>query len=260
LQGPSSRQVLEEVTQESWSGFRFCRLKRMKIGGVSVMVARQGFTGELGYELWVKREDALSLWDAVYEAGQKHGILPAGEYALDVARLEAGLTLATADYTNAGPDGRSAHVPADRTNLASPFELGLGKYVDLSKGDFIGREALQQEQKNGGPSHALVGIEIDWRRVQALYEARQLPPEVSPRVRWDALAIVENNRKIGRATSASWSATLGKMIGFACIERLRAKPGERLTIAWADWGGRPMGTASATVVPYPFIPMKRAGS
>ena len=258
LQGPQSRQVLEQASGMEWSGLEFSHIRTASINGVAVNVARQGFTGELGYELWVERTCGTMLWDAIAAAGAELGIQPAGEYAIDIARVEPGLILISADYAGAGTDERSAHVVVDVDNRATPFELGLGHFVDFEQpADFIGREALSK-LKQEGASREIVGIEPDWRAITDLFVARGMAPLVSPRVRWDALPVVDGQRKIGRATSITWSPTLEKMIGFACVENAFAARGGTLTIQWADDWGRPLGNVPAAVVEYPFIEMKRS--
>lgn len=174
--------------------------------------------------------------------------------------MEAGLTLASADYTNAGPDGRSAHVKVSEGETSSPTEVGLGYLVHLDKGDFIGRDALMQEKENGGPERKLVGLEIAWTDIVGLYAKLGKPPEIAPRVRWDAMPITANGRTIGRASSVTWSPTLEKLIAFACLEKDYAEMGTKLNIGWSDQWFREIGTAGATVRGLPFIDVKRASA
>jgi len=243
---------------ENRDGFQFCRIRSATIGGVEVFVARQGFTGELGYEIWVKREDGLELWDAIFAAGAAYDIQPAGEYALDVARMEAGLTLASADYTNPGPDGRSAHVVVNPNEVSTPYEVGLGYLVHLDKGDFIGREALLVEMEQGGATRSLVGLEICWQDILEHYAANGKPPEVAPRVRWDAMPITVAGKLVGRASSVTWSPTLQKLVAFACLDKSLTELGTKISIDWSDQWFRPVGRVGAEVIGLPFIDMKRA--
>ncbi len=257
LQGPHSRSVLARATGEDWSSFPFCRIRHVKLGGAQVFVARQGFTGELGYEIWVKRPDGNSVWDAIWEAGQAYGVKPAGEYALDVARMEAGLTLASSDYTNPGPDGRSAHVVVRPEETSSPFEVGLGGLVHLDKGDFIGRTALAAEKKLGS-RRKFVGLELEWHDIVDHYGAKKLPPEIAPRVRWDAMQALSSGRPVGRATSTTWSPTLGKLVAFGCLDNEVTKPGTEVVINWCDQWLKPVGPVRAKVVSLPFVEVSRA--
>ena len=257
LQGPRSHAVLTDATVEDWSDLAFCRMRHTTIGGAEVFVARQGFTGELGYEIWVRRPYGNAVWDAVWEAGRKHGVKPAGEYALDVARMEAGLTLASSDYTNPGPDGRSAHVVVREDETTSPFEVGLGALVHLDKGDFIGREALRAE-KEAGSRRKFVGLELDWRNIVDWYAKACRPPEIAPRVRWDAMTARVGDRIVGRATSATWSPTLSKLIAFGCLDIDATAMGTEVVVDWTDQWFAPIGTVHATVVRLPFVELKRA--
>src|SRR5687767_11538066 len=130
LQGPASRAILERLGEVP--PLRYFRLADITLRGIPVTLTRTGYTGDLGFEIWVSNENALALWDALIEAGADYGITPAGMLALDVARIEAGLMLIDVDY-----------VPARKALLASqtssPYELDLGWCVDLGKEAFVGR-------------------------------------------------------------------------------------------------------------------------
>ena len=258
LQGPLSRDILGEASGGAdWSGLRFSRLRTARIGGAEVEVLRTGFTGELGYEIWTPADRGAAVWNAVAEAGAGHGLIPAGEYAVEVARIEAGLILIGADYNPAGHERRVAHYDELDEGLSSPFELGLGRLVDLDKGDFIGREALAEEARAGGPGRRLVGVEIDWEGALDALVSSGLPPDASPRVRKDALRIEADRRTVGRATSVTWSPTLSRMIGFGVVERAHAAPGSRITVIWPVGGGA--SEVSAEVVGLPFSKHRRSG-
>src|SRR4029453_18142997 len=120
-----------------------------------------GYTGDLGYELWVAAEHAVELWELVMTAGAAFGIRPAGMLALDVVRLEAGLILLEVDYTSA------RHAMNPEQNY-SPGEIGLGRLVSFDKADFVGRLALEREARNGGPARRLVGLQLDWGDIEGL--------------------------------------------------------------------------------------------
>src|SRR6185503_17613785 len=143
LQGPLSRDVLEAATGESFADLRYFRRRASKIGKVAVDVSRTGYTGDLGYELWIPTDGAVKVWDELIKAGAAYGIRPAGMLALDVVRLEAGLILIEVDYTSA------RHALNPEQNY-SPFEIGLGRLISFEKGDFVGRLALEREQRAGG--------------------------------------------------------------------------------------------------------------
>ena len=176
LQGPLSRDVLEAATGESFADLRYFRRRgATDRPDVAIDVSRTGYTGDLGYELWIPRSSAVAVWDALMAAGAAYGIRPAGMLALDVVRLEAGLILLEVDYTS------SRHAMNPEQNY-SPFEIGLGRLVSFDKGDFVGRLALEREAKAGGPPRRLVGLQLDWYDIEGLYDAQGLPPAISPSV------------------------------------------------------------------------------
>ena len=258
LQGPRSRAVLESVTGESWADLKFSRFRPCVIDGARVNVARQGFTGELGFELWVDRPDGPRVWEAVAEAGAPFGIQPAGEYAIDIARVEAGLILISADYTGAGPDSPSADTPPNPSDFVTPYELGMGHCVKLDKpADFVGRAALAAEHSRG-PARRIVGLEFDVEGIVALFMDAGEAPNVSPRVRWDHLPLCSGGEAAGRASSVTWSPSTSRLIGFGLVPAALAGAGTELTVQWADFWGRPLGPATAQVCEYPFIDLSRS--
>ena len=175
LQGPFSRAVLEAATGESFEDLRYFRRRATTIAGVGVDVSRTGYTGDLGYELWIPAESAPDVWDALFAAGKAYAIRPAGIVALDVTRLEAGLVMLEVDYTSA------RHAMNPEQNY-SPFEIGLGALVSFDKGDYVGRRALAAEVAAGGPARRLVGLQLDWYDIEGLFAAQGLPPAISPDV------------------------------------------------------------------------------
>jgi len=252
LQGPLSRAVLEAVTRQSWSDVGYYRRRAGKVGRISLDVSRTGYTGDLGYELWVDAGKAVALWDRLMAGGRDVGIGPAGMMALDMVRLEAGLILIEVDYTSA----TAALIP---TQSYSPYEIGLGRLVNLDKGaEFVGRQALLAESDEGGPARRLVGLEVDYEGIEGLYQAQGLPIEVS-RATWRAhVPVYAGGRQVGRATSGTWSPTLKKHIALASVEAAYEPAGSRLQLEWTVEGRR--GRVGATVVPLPFFdpPRKRA--
>lgn len=256
LQGPRSLDVLNAATGEDWSDLRFSRLRRGEIGGVPVDVLRQGFTGELGYELWVGADDAVAMWDGLIAAGEPFDILPCGEFAVDIARVEAGLILVWSDYTGAGPDPTVAHFPQAQDREVSPFEIGLGHFVDFEKGDFVGKQALVDEQEAGGPPRRLVGLDLNLDEIVAARRATGLPPSLGHKVIKDTLTVSANGDVVGRATSLTWSPAAKTVVGFGVVATEVTEPGTQLSVEWAVGGSS--GSVSATVVRLPFLPRKRA--
>jgi glycine cleavage system T protein (aminomethyltransferase) len=251
LQGKLARDVLEAATRQDWADVRYFRGRRTEIGGVDLHVTRTGYTGDLGYELWADADAALEVWDALFEAGERFGIRPAGIRALDVARVEAGLILIEADYI-------SARHAMNEEQEYSPFELGLGRLVDFGGADFVGRRALQAEVASGGPDRRLVGLDIDWAGIEALFAKHDLPPEVSPLVDRSSTPITKNGGQVGKATSTTWGPTVKKMVAIASVDKGLEKPGSRVSVDWTVEGER--GKVGATVVELPFLdlPRKRA--
>jgi len=248
LQGPLSRAVLEAATGESFADLRYFRRRASRVGRVAVDVSRTGYTGDLGYELWIPTKGAVSVWDAVMKAGEAFGIRPAGMVALDVARLEAGLILLEVDYTSA----RHAMNPDQHY---SPFEIGLGRLITFDKGDFVGRLALEREARRGGPARRLVGLQLDWYDIEGLYDAQGLAPAISPTVDRSPVPVFAGTRQVGRATSRGWSPILKQAIALASVPPQHEAPGSRLSVEWTVEGRR--GRVGATVVELPFLDLAR---
>ncbi len=244
LQGPTSGRLLHAVAQANITNLRYFRVTHGKIAGVPVDISRTGYTGDLGYEIWMPWRDALKVWDALMSMGKIFDIHPAGMIALDIARIEAGLILIEVDYVSS----KKALIDSQKY---SPAEIGLGKLVDLKKETFVGRDALVEEARRGGPARALVGIEIDWNEVEALYDRIGMAPQVPGMASRAAVPVYRGGRQIGKATSTTWSPTLKKMIALACINREHSKPGTVLHVEMTVEAVR--HTVGAKVVPLPFF-------
>ncbi len=258
LQGPCSTEVLGEATGQDWSDLQFSRIRTTEIAGHRVTVIRQGFTGEIGFELWVDSPDGHDVWEAVAAAGASAGIQQAGEYAIDVARVEAGLILVSAEYTGATMEAPSADVAPNPVDHVTPYELGLAHCVKLDKAaNFIGQEALAAENIRG-PSRRLVGLEIDVEHIVQLSLNDGRLPDMSPRVRWDHMPLRCDGNQVGRASSITWSPTISRLIGFALIQTNLAEPGIELTVDWADYWGRELGSVPAVTCSLPFVELSRA--
>jgi aminomethyltransferase len=251
LQGPFSRDVLEAATGAYFGDLRYFRRRAATIAGVPVDISRTGYTGDLGYELWIPAEHAPAVWDALFEVGGAWAIRPAGMVALDVTRLEAGLVLLEVDYTSA----RHAMNPDQHY---SPFEIGLGKLVSFDKTDYVGRRALQAEQAAGGPSRRLVGLILDWYDIERLYDDQGLPPAISPTVDRSPVPVFDGGRQVGKATSHGWSPILKQAIALASVPPRYERVGTTLQVEWTVEGRR--GRVGARVVELPFLdlPRKRA--
>ncbi|MDP9341912.1 MAG: aminomethyltransferase family protein [Actinomycetota bacterium] len=252
LQGPLSRAVLEAAAGESFADLRYFRGRPATLGGVELYVTRTGYTGDLGYELWIEAQDAVRAWDHLMEVGGAFGLRPAGLNALDLVRLEAGLILLEVDYTSS----RHAVIPEQ---AYSPFEIGLGRLVDFEKpAPFVGRLALEQERDAGGAPRRLVGLEIDWTGVERLYQDQGLFPVFEGAAWRTHVPVFSGSRQVGRATSGTWSPILKKNIALAQIEAERAEPGTRLEIEWTVEARRGRAAAIVTALPFFDPPRKRA--
>jgi len=252
LQGPLSRSVLEAATGEDFADLRYFRRRpaafRVGRSRVAVDISRTGYTGDLGYELWIPAQHAGAVWDALMAAGQAYGIRPVGMLALDVVRLEAGLILLEVDYTSA----RHALNPDQHY---SPFEIGLGRLVTFDAAEYIGMRALLGEQERGGPDRRLVGLVLDWYAIEALYDEQGLPPAISPSVDRSPVPVHAGGRQVGKATSRGWSPILKQAIALASVPVPYERPGSKLEVEWTVEGRR--GRVPATVVVLPFLDLER---
>jgi len=221
LQGPTSGRLLNSLVSDAdIANLKYFRVTKGTIAGVSVEISRTGYTGDLGYEIWVSSDKGLQVWDELMTAGRVFDIHPTGMLALDVARIEAGLLLIDVDFNSS----KKALIDEQKY---SPFELGLGRLVHLDKNRFIGQSALQAEQKRGH-AREIVGLEIDWPAVEGLYENVGLPPAVSAIASRVAVPVFKDGAQVGKATSSTWSPTLKKMIALATINRQYTRAGTKL--------------------------------
>jgi aminomethyltransferase len=247
LQGPRSRAVLEAATGTDWSDVGYFRRRAATVGGIDIDVTRTGYTGDLGYELWVDAAQAAALWDALLAAGEDHGLRPCGIRAMDVARVEAGLVLIEVDYTSA----RTALTPEHEY---TPDEIGLGRLVNFEKGDFVGRRALEHERAAAVPRRRLAGIELDWEGIEAAFARHGLAPAVEATVNREATPILYAGGQVGRATSTCWSPTLKKLIALASLGP-GVRAGAPLEMEWTVEGER--GRVAAREVDLPFLDLER---
>ena len=257
IQGPLSPRVMDALTGELWEEMPFSHARTTTVAGADLLAARQGFTGEVGYELWVPADAGVDVWDAVAKAGEAFGIRPVGELAIDVARVEAGMLIVGADYTGAGPDRPGSVIELNAEHEASPAELGLGGFVELDKGDLVGKEALAAEAAAEVPRLRLVGLELDRQAVVRLYAAEGLPPMLPSRVWWYPVPASLGGRPVGHATSVTWAPTVGKIVGFGHLERSQTTPGTEVAIRWTLNGAD--GEVPARVVELPFLELRRGG-
>jgi aminomethyltransferase len=240
VQGPTSFSILSKLSIDGLESLKPFGLLHADFRGAELMVSRTGFTGDLGYELWIGKEHALELWDALFEAGRLHGIRAIGTEALDLARIEAGFLTAGVDF-----------LPAETTvrpgRSRSPFELGLDWLVDFKKPNFNGRRALAEEKRRGSR----------WQLAKLDIEGNK-PAHHSYVYR----VVRGRRRKVGFVTSACWSPVCKKNIAIATVEAPHGNPGNELLVEIyyqreMHWS-RVMAKAIVTDKPFWDPPRRRA--
>ena len=250
LQGPASGRLMKAVSDADIANLKYFRKTSGKIAGVPVDISRTGYTGDLGYEIWVPLNDAanaLKVWDELMEKGKQFDIHAAGMLALDVARVEAGLLLIEVDYISS----KKALIPPQKY---SPYELGFGKMVHLEKENFIGKRALVEDNKHG-VARQLVGLEVDWVEVEEQFDKFGLSPAAPSQASRVAVPVYSSDRQVGKATTTSFSPLLKKLIALASVSAEYSKPGTTLQMELTIEAQRKKTTA--TVVPLPFFSPKR---
>ena len=230
LQGPTTGRLLRAVAEADISALKYFRMTSGNIAGVPVDISRTGYTGDLGYEIWMPRDQATRVWDALMEA-----------------MIEAGLLLIDVDF-----NGCKKAIIESQTY--SPYEMGLTRLVQLEKGRFIGQTALREEHRRG-PAREIVGLELDWTELECLYEKIGLAPQIPATASRVAVPIYLEGRQVGKATSTTWSPTLKKLIALATVDAPHNKPGTQLRMEVTVEAVR--GDVAANVIKLPFFNPKR---
>jgi len=243
LQGPTSGRLLRAVAEADVENLKYFKVTSGKIAGVPVDISRTGYTGDLGYEIWMPWKDAVRIWDALMEKGKAFDIHAAGMLALDVSRVEAGLLLIDVDFHGS----KKALIPSQKY---SPLEMGLSRLVSLDKGRFVGQDALREESKRG-PSREIVGLELDWDAIESIYEKLSLAPQIPAAASRVSVPVYDGGAWVGKATSTTWSPTLKKMIALATIQAGHNSPGTRLDMEYTVEAVR--HRVPAVVVKTPFF-------
>ena len=250
LQGPTSARVLRAAARVDIEKLKYFRVTSGTINGVKVDVSRTGYTGDLGYEIWMPARDAVRVWDALMEAGRPYDIKPAGMLALDVARVEAGLLLIDVDF-------HSSKKALIATQKYTPYEMGLGRLVSLDKERFVGQRALREEHRRGH-ARQVVGLEVEWSEVESIYDRFGLPPTVGATASRVAVPIYRGGRQIGKATTTTWSPVLKKMIGLGTVDRHHYADGTKVQIEMTVEAVRYKVTATVVKTPFFNPPRKMA--
>ena len=250
LQGPNSRYILNALANATLNDLKFFWMMDTKFGDIPVSISRTGYTGDLGYEIWMNQNDALLVWDMLIEKGKPYGITPTGLQALDISRIEAGLILLDVDYIS------SRHALIE-SRKSSPFELGLGWSVKMKKDNFIGKRALEKELRNG-PEWKFVGIEIEWNELEKHYRKVGLAPGL-PSTAWrTSTPLYSGSEQVGYATSGVWSPILKRYIALAHIKNGYSKEGTVLNFELKVEHFRKL--TPAKVVKTPFFDPERKRS
>ena len=248
LQGPTSGGLLKTIAEADIENLKYFRKTSGKIAGVSVDISRTGYTGDLGYEIWIPWQDAVKVWDALMDGGRRFDIHPTGMLALDVARIEAGLILADVDYVSS----KKALIAMQKY---TPYEIGLGKLIHLEKENFIGKRALLNEKKRG-PERVLVGLEIDWNEMEELFDDVGLPPQTPATASRVHVPVYRGREQVGKATSTTWSPLLKQLVALASVGPQQAKPGTKLQIELTVEAVRHRATATIRQLPF-FNPPRK---
>ncbi|HVQ16474.1 MAG TPA: aminomethyltransferase family protein [Vicinamibacterales bacterium] len=251
LQGPTSAKLLRTVADADIDNLKYFRVISGTIAGVTVDISRTGYTGDLGYEIWMPASAAVPVWDAVMQSGKPFDVKPTGMLALDVARIEAGLLLIDVDFFSS----KKAMIASQ---TYSPFEMGLGRLVNLDKGRFIGQRALREE-KDRGHARQVVGLEIEWTEVERIYERLGLPPAVGATASRVAVPIYFGDRQVGKATSTTWSPVLKRMIALATVDRPHYAEGTVLQMEITVEAVRHQVTAKVVATPF-FNPRRKVST
>jgi aminomethyltransferase len=221
VQGPRSRDLLARLVPGA-ATIPYFGLTRGTIAGTEVTVSRTGYSGDLGYEIWIPSGDALAVWDALWASIEGHGVLPFGLTALYMLRIEAGLLLLDVDFSSS----RFAWTDEDRS---TPFELGLGwMFRDLAADDraFIGRRALERELADGTSRWRFTGVVLDWQDYDRIYNAAGLiPPKDHTPIQEELFVYDDDIRQVGYASSSMYSPMLQRHIALARVRPELARPG-----------------------------------
>ena len=248
LQGPNSRDILNAVSSDSLDSLKFFWMMDTMFNNIPVSISRTGYTGDLGYEIWMDPTDALFIWDLLLEKGNPYGITPTGLHALDIARIEAGLILLDVDYIS------SRHAIVE-SRKSSPYELGLGWAVKMKKKYFIGKQALEREVTRG-PEWEFVGIEIQWTELENHYRNVGLAPGL-PSTAWrTSTPLYYNHEQVGYATSGAWSPILKRYIALAHVKSAFAVEGTELQFELKVEHFRKLTTAKVVKTPF-FDPERK---
>ncbi|RPI21435.1 MAG: aminomethyl transferase family protein [Actinobacteria bacterium] len=254
VQGPYAGRIMSTLAPEA-EQLPYFGLTNAKIAGSPVVISRTGYTGDLGFEVWIEREHAIEVWDAIWEACAGLGVLPFGQIALLMTRIEAGLLLIGADF-------HSARYAWNDDQRDSPIELGYGwMFCDLAGDDraFIGRRAIERELAGAASRWRLVGIEVDWQAWDRLYNSRHLvPPKDHVPEQGGMMLYDDEAKRAGYASSFMYSPLLQRHIGISKVRPELAEPGTRVQLEVTIDHRYDLVDAAVTRLPFYNPPRKTA--
>lgn len=232
VQGPRARAICDAVTDIDLTKMRFFRVQEGQVGGVPGWVSRTGYTGDLGYELWVAADKGPALWDALMDAGAPHGLEPCGLDALDVARIEAGFVLQGVDYV-------SARFAPSEWHKLSPVEAGLGFTVDTEREvELLGMARIRRHLE-GDRRWTFVRLLYDIPAIEALHDRIGLPPHFAPQACRETVPLfAPGGKQVGRVTSSTWSPTTKGQLALGSVQKGFGEPGAKLQVEYTVRGER----------------------
>ena len=226
VQGPRAHAILSQLAPEI-SALGYFDHTPAKLGNVPVTISRTGFTGDLGYEVFCESDDANEVWDTIFEAGAPHGLIPFGQIALLMARIEAGLLLIHADFD-------TSRLAENDEHRSTPLELGLQwmlKGIDDDSRPFIGRKAILRERADGTSRWKMMGLMVDPVDYHVKYtDAGMVPPKDHTPVQEDMMVYDDDVQRVGYATSSMYSPMLQRHIALARIKPELAKVGQKVNL------------------------------
>lgn len=252
LQGPRSRQILRQALGSSGRSkpLPYFGAQPFSTPELEGWITRTGYTGDLGYEVWVESDQAIALWDRLTDSGSRHDLQPVGLDALDVCRIEAGYLLHGIDYY-------SAHEEHRQQQLSTPFELGWTWMVHLDREPFVGREALRALATS--PRLNLVGLVLDFAAITDLYADYDRPPHLPASASRDPLPVfTRSGRQVGQVTSSCWSPALKRPLALASVEPSFASVGSLLEVEHTVDYDRRRVPAVVGTMPFYDPPWRRA--
>jgi glycine cleavage system aminomethyltransferase T len=282
LQGPQSTAILDGITGQEFKDLRFSRWRKTRILDEEVIVARQGVTGEVGYEFYLRTDTskAHELWRTIRQHGEPYGLRELGLKAQLIGHTETGIATSMRDYLPA----RGSIVPAEnklvrrwssreelallgsdlRPHFCSPAELGWSHTINLERDAFIGQKALQREAHEGGPRRLFIGLMWNSEDMARLYaglfeDGPSAPPPDLPygQMRVCFLRIMRGDEQVGWASGATYSPNLRRMISLGRIDRELGGVGTEVSVIWGNFADEPTMNIRARVHELPFIKQRR---